>query len=84
MKGRDLRTLALKIVTKQCQEELHAVTFDLKISNLTREHVEGNPGKEVGRAVPPGRDPGSDNVWAEDLHDDVELQGVREEDGKRV
>ena len=53
-------------------------------SNLTREHVETNPGEEIDHAVPPGRDPGCDNVWAEDLHDDVELQGVREEDGKRV
>jgi len=52
--------------------------------SLTDKDVENDPGTEVGNVEPPFGDPGFDDVLSDDLHDDVELQRVREEDGQGV
>ena len=61
-----------------CEDDINKITIQ---PLLTCEEIEKDPGEELGVGIRPVGHYGLENVWSDDVHDNIELEGVGEEDG---
>ena len=63
-----------------CEDDIDNINIAIQ-QLLTCQQIDEDPGEELGIGIRPVRHHGLENVGTDDVHHDVELEGVGEEDG---